>query len=169
MIELLRLSHRIERDKRITTHVFLTARSLKIEKAFYSGQKDSNMERSLNKITESFGGPFEISYIKSPLTLIKEKKQQGYKIVHLTMYGMPFDQTKIDEKNILYIVGSEKVPPEIYQEADYNISVSQQPISEVSALGILLYKNHGFKQDFKDKKIEVMPKAKGKLLKTHKL
>ena len=92
IIEILRLNHRIARDKRITTHVGLTSRSLGASAMYYSGDKDSEMENSINKITEKFGGPFIIEHVKNEISLIKEKKKQGYIISHLTMYGISFEK-----------------------------------------------------------------------------
>ena len=168
IIEILRLNHRIARDKRITTHVGLTSRSLGASMMYYSGDKDSEMESSINKITEKFGGPFNIEHIKNETSIIKEKKKQGYTITHLTMYGVSFEKNskklKKEEKHLV-IVGGEKVEPEFYQLADYNISVTSQPISEVSALGIFLYTIHGVKEDFKNAKIKVIEQERGKLVK----
>jgi len=39
---------------------------------------------------------------------------------------------------VLVIVGGEKVPFEVYQEMDYNIAVTSQPHSEISALAVFL-------------------------------
>ncbi|MCK7488956.1 MAG: hypothetical protein MZU79_00960 [Anaerotruncus sp.] len=38
----------------------------------------------------------------------------------------------------MIVVGAEKVPPEIYQLADWNVAVGNQPHSEVAALAITL-------------------------------
>ncbi|MCL2143761.1 MAG: tRNA (cytidine(56)-2'-O)-methyltransferase, partial [Methanomassiliicoccaceae archaeon] len=40
---------------------------------------------------------------------------------------------------MLVIVGAEKVPPEVYERSDHNISVGNQPHSEIAALSIFLY------------------------------
>ena len=44
IIEVLRLSHRIRRDVRLSTHVALTARAFGASKIYYSGQHDSSLE-----------------------------------------------------------------------------------------------------------------------------
>ena len=54
MIEVLRLSHRIGRDPRLSTHVILTARAFGASKTYYSGQKDSNLEESVKRICGNF-------------------------------------------------------------------------------------------------------------------
>lgn len=140
--EVLRLSHRLRRDPRLSTHVALTARAFLANKLYYSGQHDSSLETSINKVTKDFGGNFEISYIKSPINLIKEKKQKGFFIIHLTCYGLSI-QKKINQirkkKKIFIIVGGEKVPPEIYELSDLNLSITNQPHSEVGSLALFLH------------------------------
>ena len=44
MIEVVRLSHRLPRDIRITTHCALTARAFGATKFIYGGQKDKGCE-----------------------------------------------------------------------------------------------------------------------------
>src|SRR3989344_4286837 len=129
-IEVLRLSHRIQRDPRLSTHVSLTSRAFLASKLFYSGNKDSSLENSINKVTQQFGGDFEIEYVKDPIKLIKEKKKESYLVVHLTVYGLTLPSTlfKIKKSSkILVIVGGEKVPPEIFELSDFNISITSQP------------------------------------------
>jgi tRNA (cytidine56-2'-O)-methyltransferase len=167
MIEVLRLSHRISRDHRISTHLALTSRALGVEKFHYTGQKDKELEESISKVVERFGGPFSIQNTKEDIKLINDKKKQGYKIIHLTMYGQDFRKPKKDliNKNMLIIIGGEKVEPEYYQLADYNLSVGNQPHSELGALSIVLYEYSELKENFKDAKIKVIPKERGKFLK----
>lgn len=167
-IEILRLNHRIARDKRTTTHVALTSRALGAEAMYYSGDKDSEMENSINKITEKFGGPFKVEHIKNDIKLIEEEKKNGFLAAHLTVYGIDFrKKTKeLKNKNLLIIVGGEKVEPKYYKISDYNLSISNQPISEVSAIGIFLYELNGIKEKFKDAKIRIIEQERGKFLKT---
>ena len=167
MIIVLRLNHRIARDPRLSTHVALTARAFLADKLYYSGQKDSSLELSLNKVTEKFGSSFTIEYLQDPLKFIKENKPK-FKIVHLTCYGLNV-QDKVNEirknKNLIIIIGGEKVEPIYYNLADYNISITQQPISEVSALAIFLHLlNNGkeLKNEFKNAKNKIIPMERGK-------
>lgn len=163
-IEILRLSHRLPRDSRTTTHVALTARAFGAVKIYYSGQKDSEMEEGIKRVKDNFGGEFQIQHIEKEMKLINEKKKEGFKIAHLTMYGEKLEE-KIKEiktfKKLLIIVGGEKVEGKFYEAADINLSVSNQPISEVSALGIVLYEVNGI-ADIKNGKIRVLPNKKGK-------
>jgi len=156
MIEILRLGHRIQRDKRISTHVALVARAFGADRLFYTGQRDKGMEESVAKIVKNFGGDFSVSHAKSVSDLVKDKT-----IVHLTMYGADFKKYVGKVKgDVLIIVGGEKVPPEIYGMADYNLGVGNQPHSEVAALGIFLDHLGKFKK-FKGK-VEIIPDLKGK-------
>ena len=160
-IEILRLSHRIRRDPRISTHVALVSRAFGADKIYYSGDHDSSLENSVNKIVKQWGGSFKIEYIKDPLKLIKSSKS---KIINLSMYGLPLENeiSKIKKhKDLLIIIGGEKVPIEIYKLSDYNISVTQQPHSEVSLLAILLEKLN-LKPKFENPKIKVIPQVSGK-------
>ena len=88
-------------------------------------------------------------------------------VVHLTMYGETLEKIidKIHRKgNILIIVGAEKVPPWIYQDADYNISIGNQPHSEVAALAIFLdrlTKGKWINKNFNGK-MQIIPTNSGK-------
>ena len=65
----------------------------------------------------------------------------------------------------MIIVGGEKVEPIYYKLADYNISVTKQPISEVSALAVFLHLLNNGKElnnEFKDAKIKILESEKGK-------
>ena len=50
MIEVLRLTHRIRRDPRLSTHVALTARAFGAAKVYYSGEHDGSLENSINHV-----------------------------------------------------------------------------------------------------------------------
>lgn len=168
MLIILRLGHRLPRDERVTTHVALVSRAFGADGIIYSGQHDSSFEKSINKIVANWGGKFNVQYAKNALKLVKELKKNGYSIIHLTMYGIPVPE-KIEEikknKKILVIIGAEQVPREFYEIADYNISVTNQPHSEVAALAITLDRlmegkelTREFSEKFKGKiKIEPHP------------
>jgi|SRR3989344_5594620 len=166
MIELLRLSHRPVRDARLTTHIGLTSRAFLVDKMWYSGVRDRDMESSIINVAEQFGGNFQISYIQDPLALIKMKREEGFTIVHLTMYGKSFKEnlSKVKNKNLLIIVGGEKVEPEFYHESDFNLSVTNQPISELSALAVFLHEFIGGKElnDNFNGKLKVIGQEEGK-------
>lgn len=137
MIVVLRLGHRINRDKRITTHVALVARAFGADGIVLT-TKDEKLKKNIQAVCKRFGGDFQIQTGLDPKKIIKSWK--GF-IVHLTMYGEKLEQAvnKLDATgDLLIIVGAEKVPPYYYQVADLNVSVGNQPHSEVAALAVFL-------------------------------
>ncbi len=86
------------------------------------------------------------------------------------MYGETLEKAvkQIDStKDLLIIVGAEKVPPYFYEVADFNVSVGNQPHSEVAALALFLDRFTGgawLKQRFHGN-IEIVPSNKGKKVK----
>ncbi|MEM5882046.1 MAG: tRNA (cytidine(56)-2'-O)-methyltransferase [Candidatus Aenigmatarchaeota archaeon] len=164
-VYVLRLFHRRERDKRVTTHCALVARAFLAKKRFYCGDRDESLEDNIKDINKRFGGSFEIEYVKEWKKLLKDFS--GVKI-HLTMYGIPLldklDEIKKKEK-ILVIIGSEKVPREVYEISDYNISITNQPHSEIAALAIFLdkiFESKEFFADFENAKIKIIPSERNK-------
>lgn len=140
-IVVLRLGHRLPRDERISTHVALVSRAFGAGKIIYTGQHDSGLEESVKRVGDNWGGKTTITYEKSHGRIISQFKKEGFSLVHLTMYGIPImeriEEIKKKDK-LLIIVGGESVPGEVYQESDFNISVTSQPHSEVAALAITL-------------------------------
>ncbi len=168
MILVLRLGHRKERDKRISTHVALASRVFGAEKIIFSGERDENLLENIKKVVENWGGSFEVEYVKSWKNWLENF--HGIK-VHLTMYGIDFRKKLEEVKNVLksgedivVIVGSEKVPREVYELVDYNLAVGNQPHSEVSALAVFLYElnDRKIRNDFENAKLKIIPQEKGK-------
>lgn len=138
-IEVLRIGQRLVRDDRVTTHVALVSRAFGA-KRIYMNEVNPQIRDTLQKINFTWGGKFEVSFIKNWRKVLQEQKRT-YKIVHLTMYGQNINKiqnTITKEKNILVVVGAQKVPREVYDLADYNVAVGNQPHSEISALAVFL-------------------------------
>ncbi len=169
-LSVLRLSHRISRDKRITTHLALTARAFGASKFFYTGDSDSNLENSSEYVTKEWGGNFTISFVDNPTNFIKEWKRKEGIVVHLTMYGIELsEQLKLLRSRIndyiLVVVGGSKVPGHIFQLADYNIAIGHQPHSEVAALAVFLDNLsdcEARKHKHSNAKTKIVPTEKGK-------
>lgn len=168
MISILRLGHRVGRDDRISTHCGLVARALGADEIIYTGDSDSNMLGNIKEINERWGGAFGARHSKNWKTVVEEYRQKKFSIVHLTMYGQPV-QSKIKalrkKTNLLVVIGGEKVPPDIYQLADANIAVTNQPHSEVAALAVFLHEYFDGKElekKFKNAKLKIVPQDKGK-------
>ena len=165
--EVLRIGQRVIRDDRVTTHVALVARAFGASK-IYMNEVNPEIKETLDKINETWGGDFEIEFIDNWKKVIKEKKADSKKIVHLTMYGENVNDIAPEikkEEKILIIVGAEKVPREIYEFADYNVAVGHQPHSEISALAVLLDRVQDGKQfltKFENPAREIIPEKNGK-------
>ncbi len=164
MITVLRLGHRRGRDERISSHVGLSARQLGADRIIYSGEKDENMIESLEDVSERWGGDFEVSYREDFRRVIKDFEGTS---VHLTMYGEPFRkylERARSSKNLLVVVGSQKVPREIYDLVDLNLAVGNQPHSEVAAVVLFLYEvsNREISEEFPGGEVEVVPSASDK-------
>lgn len=133
----LRLGHRYIRDKRVSTHVALVARALGADGIVMSA-KDEGVEESVRKITERWGGEFFVAHEDWK----KFVKSWVGVVVHLTMHGLPVDdvieEIRKEKKDVLVVVGSQKVPGEIFKLAKYNVAITSQPHSEVAALALFL-------------------------------
>ena len=167
VIEVVRIGQRLVRDDRVTTHVSLVSRAFGAEKIFMT-EVNPEIKNTLEKINRTWGGNFIVEFIDKWKSIVKKKKEDKFCIVHLTMYGENINdvQNKLrKEDNILVVVGAEKVPREIYELADFNVSVGNQPHSEISALAILLdriQKGTQFEKTFLDAKRKIIPTKKGK-------
>ena len=124
MLEVLRLGHRHGRDDRISTHVGLTARQWGADEVVFSGDEDSSMMQSQRDIVDRWGGDISIRYEES-----WRKEINGFEglRVHLTMYGERINEMEdvlrdrlSDEKDLLVIVGAEKVPRWVYENVEFD-------------------------------------------------
>lgn len=162
-IWIVRIGHRPERDKRVTTHVALSSRALGAS-GIYVDTRDPKLEENINSVVERFGGDYQI---KTGVSWKAATKNFAGKIVHLTMYGQRLDEAlKVipKDEDLMVIVGAEKVPPEVYEKADFNVSVGNQPHSEIAALAIFLDRFTEGKNLYgkRNGKIEVVPNERGK-------
>jgi tRNA (cytidine56-2'-O)-methyltransferase len=167
VIEVLRIGQRLVRDDRVTTHVALVARAFGAAR-IYMNEINPEIKDTLDKINDSWGGSFSIEFMESWKQIVKIKKENNFKIIHLTMYGESINDIQSElrqEENLLIVVGAEKVPREIYEYADYNVAIGSQPHSEISGLAILLdriQKGAQFNNVFSNAKRRIIPTKKGK-------
>ncbi len=167
-VTVLRLGHRPERDKRITTHVGLVARAFGAAEMLLAA-RDGTVVESLKDVVDRWGGDFRIDDGIIWRDEIRRFKESGGKVVHLTMYGSRVDDVvehiRACEK-IMVVVGAEKVPAEIYEMADWNVAIGNQPHSEVAALAVFLdrlFMGKELDRDFGGR-LEIIPDARGKVV-----
>jgi tRNA (cytidine56-2'-O)-methyltransferase len=177
-IVILRWGHRPQRDVRLTTHVALTARALCASGFILADTTDPHIEETVTKITRAWGGSFHFEMGTPWKRAVREWKQQGGIVVHLTAYGENLQASDVlsrikgQGKDVMLVVGSQKVPGEFYSEevSDFNVAVGNQPHSECSALAIFLdryFEGKELTQNFDKARITIMPKERGKEVKTH--
>ena len=166
-VTVLRLGHRPGRDERMTTHVGLTARALGADKVVLANAARNQADTVID-ITDRFGGPFDVASTEEPKRLIRDFEGR---VVHLTMYGEPVQDVEDDvreahaEEPLLVVVGAEKVPFEVYEHADWNVGVTNQPHSEVASLAVFLdrlFEGRELDREWENPDRVVVPQETGK-------
>ena len=162
-----RLGHRPGRDDRMTTHVGLTARALGADRIVLPTDASGSAD-TVRDITDRFGGPFEVE-VGSPISVLREWDGA---IAHLTMYGEPVQRVTGEVREtyaggdpLLVAVGAEKVPFEVYERADWNVAVTNQPHSEVAGLAVFLdrlFEGRELDRERADADRVVVPQESGK-------
>ena len=150
----------------MSTHVILAARAFGASGATYTGERDPGLEESIGRVVSEWGGPFTFGFSGSWRSVISGWRGRG---VHLTLYGLPVlevsPEIRGDGSDILVVVGGAKVPGEVYGLADWNVGVTSQPHSEVSALAVFLHElREGGEMGlvFPGARLRVVPQARGK-------
>jgi tRNA (cytidine56-2'-O)-methyltransferase len=163
----LRLGHRPGRDERMTSHVGLTARALGADRVVFAGSADDS-RRTVEGVTERFGGPFRAEMSDSYRPLLREFEGP---VVHLTMYGLPIQEVENEIREthrtepLLVVVGAEKVSFDVYEAADFNVAVTNQPHSEVASLAVFLdriFQGTELDREWMDAERTVVPRERGK-------
>jgi len=167
-VAVLRLGHRPGRDERMTTHVGLTARALGADRVLLAGRAAEPKE-TIDDVTDRFGGPFAAELVDSAKALVRDWEGA---VVHLTMYGLPVQDVVGDVRAahgggdpLLVVVGAEKVPFDVYDAADHNVGVTNQPHSEVAALAVFLdrlFEGRELDREWADADRRVVPRERGK-------
>ena len=172
-IVVLRWGHRPIRDARLTTHVALAARALGANGIIISDIQDPKIEETIQKINLNWGGKFSFKMGTKWQTALKEWKAKGGIVVHLTAYGENIQTSDVLErirktgKNVMLIVGSQKVPREFYtkQVSDYNVAIGNQPHSECASLAVFLdryFQGEELAKNFRNAKVRIIPQQRGK-------
>ena len=178
-VVVLRYGHRPGRDDRMTTHVGLTARALGADRVVFPDNAGQSAE-TVRDITGRFGGPFAVELRDDQKAIVRDF--DGV-VVHLTMYGERVQDVEADvreavgldepetvgeaspPRDLLVVVGGEKVPWALYERADFNVGVTNQPHSEVAGLAVFLdrlFDGAELDREWADADRRVVPEATGK-------
>lgn len=170
-VVVLRWGHR-DRDKRLTSHVALTARALGASTFILADVKDETVKGTVEKVRQQWGH-FEFEMGTSWKQIVKEWKAKNGLVVHLTAYGENIqtsnvlNRIKATKEDLLVIVGSRKVPSKFFDESvsDFNVAIGNQPHSECSSLAVFLdrlFDGQELSKEFQGAKIKIIPQARGK-------
>jgi len=171
-VVVLRWGHR-DRDKRLTSHVALTARALGASSFILADVRDEKVEATVEKVTKQWGGSFRFEMGTPWRRFVKEWRAKNGLVVHLTAYGENIQTSNVLEriktagKDLLVIVGSQKVPSEFFSKrvSDFNVAVGNQPHSECSSLAVFLdrfFEGRELSEGFDGAKIKIIPQVRGK-------
>lgn len=170
----LRLGYRRGRDPRITTHLALVSRALGATHFLLAGDDDNALFANLASVNERFGGAMTCEHVSGAMGWLKRFTQDDAGdgepgvAIHLTMYGEPYREVipRIRrDRPVVVVVGGAKVPSEVFEYAQYNVAVGNQPHSEVAALALFMegwFGQGGSERHFPDAKLIIEPSARGK-------
>lgn len=170
-IHVLRLGHRVTRDKRVTTHVGLVARAFGARSITVHGP-DAKVVESISDVAGRFGGSFTAGSTPRWKPWLLARKRAGDTVVHLTMYGIPLAEAAprardaLARGDVTVVVGAEKVPGDLFALADLNVAVGNQPHSEVAALALLLDRvtEGAWEGRAWEGQVRIVPSEKGKVI-----
>ncbi|MDH5734105.1 MAG: tRNA (cytidine(56)-2'-O)-methyltransferase [Candidatus Bathyarchaeota archaeon] len=168
----LRWGHRY-RDQRLTTHIALTARALGASGLILTDVEDGKIRQTIEEVIRQWGGIFSFQMGMPWKQVVTEWKRHGGIVVHLTAYGENIqtsdviDRIETTRKDILVIVGSQKVPKEFFSKkvSDFNVAVGNQPHSECSSLAVFLdrfFRGQELLKEFAGAKVRIVPQVRGK-------
>jgi tRNA (cytidine56-2'-O)-methyltransferase len=171
-VAVLRWGHR-ERDKRLTAHVALTARAFGASSFVLADVRDEKVEATVTKIMKNWGGKLGFTMGKPWKQVVKDWRTKGGVVVHLTAYGENIqssdvlERIKATKRDVLVIVGSQKVPSEFFSTAvtDFNVAVGNQPHSECSSLAVFLdrfFRGQELCMEFESARRRIVPQKHGK-------
>jgi tRNA (cytidine56-2'-O)-methyltransferase len=172
-IVVLRWGHR-HRDQRLTSHVALTSRALGASGFIIADMTDPKVKKTIEKVTACWGGEFNFEMGDPWKSVVKDWRKKNGITVHLTAYGENIQTSDVlkriwmTKKDVLVIVGSQKVPAAFFNErtSDFNVAVGNQPHSECSSLAVFLdrfYRGEELSEDFVDNvKKKIIPQVRGK-------
>ena len=175
----LRWGHRPQRDARLTTHVALAARALGATGIILSDIRDAKIMESVEKVTRQWGGRFLFEMGTPWKRIVREWKAKGGLIVHLTAYGENVETSDVmkkikdSKKDVLIIVGSQKVPGEFFSKdvSDFNVAIGNQPHSECASLAVFLdrfFEGKELSISLENAKVKIIPQRRGKRITAEK-
>jgi len=139
--------------------------------------EDASIEKTVKRICDRWGGVFRFEMGIPWKRAIHEWRNNGGVVVHLTAYGENVQTSDVlgrikkTGRDVMVVVGSQKVPGDFYSGdvSDFNVAVGNQPHSECAALAVFLDRFFGGEElakEFDDAHMRIVPKARGKEIRT---
>lgn len=125
----------------------------------------NKMKRLCQSVSKEWGGTFNIQFISNWKTFIPKKK--NYKSIYLTRYGIGITEKEYElrtYKNILLILSVSENIKELYNIADFNISITHQPHTIISAIVAFLsvyYHGRELALHFENAEYKIIPEVHG--------
>jgi tRNA (cytidine56-2'-O)-methyltransferase len=153
--------------------VALTARALGASGFILSDVPDQKIKETVNKVSNNWGGEFSFKMGIPWKHVVSNWKAKGGVVVHLTAYGENIQTSDVldrihnSAKNVLVIVGGQKVPKDFFSKdvSDFNVSIGNQPHSECAALAVFLdrfFEGEELATVFDKARIKIIPQERGK-------
>jgi tRNA (cytidine56-2'-O)-methyltransferase len=138
-----------------------------------SDVEDGKIKETIEKTVRSWGGSFFLEMGAPWKRVVKEWRAKGGLVVHLTAYGENIEASSALKrirtcgKDVLVVVGSQKVPGEFYSESvsNFNLAVGNQPHSECAGLAVFLdrfFEGKALKRSFRNARMRIVPQERGK-------
>jgi tRNA (cytidine56-2'-O)-methyltransferase len=151
----------------------LVARAFGASYFILSDVRDEEVRATVERIVTRWGGNLSFEMGKPWKQAVSNWRSEGGTVVHLTVYGENIETSDVMErikaarKNVLVLVGSQKVPRAFFSSevSDFNVAVGNQPHSEVSSLAVFLDRLFEGKElgvEFDRKKLKIIPQKHGK-------
>jgi tRNA (cytidine56-2'-O)-methyltransferase len=151
----------------------LAARAFGAAGLILSDTNDPKIKDSIEKVTRDWGGPFFFQMGTPWKRAVQAWRARGGLVVHLTAYGENVETSNAIEKiresgkDVLVIVGSQKVPGEFFGEtvSDLNVAIGNQPHSECASLAVFLdrlFEGKELTRRFEDARFKILPQARAK-------
>lgn len=151
----------------------LAARALGAAGIILSEVEDVKIKESIEKICRDWGGRFFFKMGMPWKRVVREWKAKEGLVVHLTTYGENvetsgvLERVKASGKDVLVIVGSQKVPGEFFSEdvSDFNVAIGNQPHSECASVAVFLDRFFDGKElgrSFENAQVRIEPQPRGK-------
>ncbi len=142
----------------------LTARAFGASAITFSpmrGKTDPKLTKYCESVNKKWGGKFSVDFSADWKPFLGSKK--NYIKVYLTRYGIPMKKLEYavkTYKNIILVITMSESVKSLYGLVDFNISISSQPHSSVSALAVFLdnfYKGRELAMHFENASYRVVP------------